>query len=145
MPQGPLERALKQVLSGSPIAAREQYRGQEQPVSRVSHDAPGETAVGYGLLDKLGLRVGDATTVDISGVEHHVRVVGWYRTTEDTGQILLMPRSDLGADAVPDQYWMTLTPGASKGTVKAALAHRLGDGVNCRPVAGQGPGNGSRG
>ena len=39
-------------------------------------DAPGETAVGYGLLDKLGLRVGDATTVDISGVEHHVRVVG---------------------------------------------------------------------
>jgi len=105
-------------------------------------DASGEAAVGYGLLDKLGLRVGDTTTVNISGVDHRVRIVGWYRTTEDSGQILLMPRSDLGAGAVPDQYRMTLTPGTSKDTVKAALAHRLGDGVELSTqsssISGQG-------
>ncbi|WP_045877126.1 FtsX-like permease family protein [Pseudofrankia sp. DC12] len=88
---------------------------------------PGEAAVGYGLLDKLGLRVGQTTTVDIGGVDHHVHIVGWYRTTEDTGQILVMPASDLGPGAEPSQYRMTLTPGTSTATVRDALARRLGN------------------
>jgi putative ABC transport system permease protein len=107
--------------------------GPREPGYRVGAGrlpaAAGEAAVGYGLLDELGLRVGETTTVNIGGTDHPVHIVGWYRTTEDSGQILVMPVSDLGPLAAPTQYRMTLTPDASTTTVRAALSKRLGDGV----------------
>ncbi|MDT3439688.1 FtsX-like permease family protein [Pseudofrankia sp. BMG5.37] len=97
--------------------------------------APGEVAVGYGLLDQLGLRVGQTATVEIAGVARDVRVVGWYRTSEDTGRVFAMRLADLRAidpTAVPDQYRMTVTPGTSPDTVQSALATRLGEGVELK-------------
>jgi|GEM_PF-2501988 len=96
---------------------------------------PGEVAVGYGLLDELGLRVGQTATVEIAGVARPVHVVGWYRTGEDTGRVFAMRLADLRAidpAAAPDQYRMTVSSGSSPDAVKSALADRLGDGVELK-------------
>jgi len=86
--------------------------------------APGEVAVGYGLMGRLGLHVGQATPVRIGTRTISVRVVGWYRTTEDTGRIMAMRLADLRTlepAARPDKYLVTGRPGTSG----PALADRL--------------------
>jgi putative ABC transport system permease protein len=46
-----------------------------------------ETIVGYGLMRRLGLRVGDHITLTIASAPLPVTVVGWYSETEDSGEI----------------------------------------------------------
>ncbi|ONH22089.1 hypothetical protein BL253_36800 [Pseudofrankia asymbiotica] len=97
--------------------------------------APGEVALGYGLLEQLGLRVGQTATVEIAGVARGVHIVGWYRTGEDSGRLFAMRLADLSAidpATAPGQYRMTVTPGTSPDTVKSALEARLGSGVELR-------------
>ncbi len=56
---------------------------------------PDEAIAGYGLLNALGVHVGDTITVEISGKPLTLRLVGWYSDTADGGKILMFPLSAL--------------------------------------------------
>ncbi|HET9443946.1 MAG TPA: FtsX-like permease family protein, partial [Acidimicrobiales bacterium] len=65
---------------------------------------PGEAVAGWGLLNRFGLDVGDRVTVEANGRPIGLTIVGWYRESEDTGEILRFPLADLRTvrpDAAP--------------------------------------------
>lgn len=88
----------------------------------------GEAVAGWGLLNRFDLDVGDTVTVDVAGTPVALRIVGWYRETEDTGEILRFPLGDLQA-AQPgrDPEWasVNLIAGADPDQVAAALSGEL--------------------
>ena len=80
------DRVHLRLLGGDPAAAGYDV-GEGRGLRRA-----GEAIVGFGLLDERGWQIGD--TVDL-GVEltsgdytERVVIVGWYRDTEDDGQII---------------------------------------------------------
>jgi putative ABC transport system permease protein len=111
---------LAQALSGD-VAGAGYVLGEGRPIER-----PGEAMVGYGLVEDFDLRVGDRFTFEASGAPVEVEIVGWYRTTEDTGRVLLFGLEDLQVvepGAQPDLYRVT----AARGTSAEELAGRLGE------------------
>ena len=66
---------------------------------------PNEAVVGYALLERLGVDVGDQTTVTLSGQPITFTVVGWFATMEDSGEILLFHLDDLQAIEEDSQPW----------------------------------------
>jgi putative ABC transport system permease protein len=98
--------------------------------------APGEAMAGWGLLDRFGLDVGDRVTVTVGGEPLPLEIVGWYRESEDTGQILRFLLSDLRRvrpDAPADWASVNLVGGADTAAVAAALAAELGGGARVVP------------
>lgn len=100
---------------------------------------PGEAVAGWGLLERLGLEVGDEVTVTAAGEPIPLTIVGWYREGEDTGEVLRFSLADLQRvrpDAEPDWASVNVPDGVAPETVAAALAAGL-DGaarVEVRPV-----------
>ncbi|HET6949129.1 MAG TPA: FtsX-like permease family protein [Acidimicrobiales bacterium] len=89
----------------------------------------GEAVAGWGLLNRLGLDVGDQVRVEASGRPIELTIVGWYREGEDTGEVLRFPLADLqGVDpaAEPDWAGVNLADGRDADTVAASLRRRLG-------------------
>jgi putative ABC transport system permease protein len=89
----------------------------------------GEAVAGWGLLNRFGLDVGDEVTVQANGRPLPLRIVGWYRESEDTGEILRFPLADLQTvrpETGPQWASVNLTDGATPDTVAASLARDLG-------------------
>lgn len=66
---------------------------------RIAGGAPlthaGEAIAGYGFLQRFGVDVGDEVDVLVGTSPLHLRIVGWYRDTEDSGEILRYRLEDL--------------------------------------------------
>ncbi|CUU60171.1 putative ABC transport system permease protein [Parafrankia irregularis] len=92
----------------------------------------GEVAVGYGLVADHGLKVGSTVAFEVAGATHTARVVGWYRTTEDTGDILLLPMAELRRTepgAVARVFRLTAGPSVSPAALADQLSEAVGDDV----------------
>nr|MDT0665914.1 hypothetical protein [Micromonospora sp. DSM 115978] len=103
--------------------------GYELGAGRLPAAGAGEVAVGYGLVHNASIDLGSVVTVEITGQPVTATVTGWYRTTEDTGEIFLLPMADLVAlepDATPARFRVT-SAGPSADELAAALAAQLGD------------------
>jgi putative ABC transport system permease protein len=83
------ERFLGVAMSGDLAAAGYVVREGRMPA------APGEAAAGHGLLERFGLAVGDKVTVEVGTLPLTLRIVGWYREGEDTGEVLRFSLDDL--------------------------------------------------
>jgi putative ABC transport system permease protein len=93
---------------------------------------PGEAMAGWGLLNRFGLHVGDQITVIANGTPIPLTIVGWYRESEDTGEILRFSQADLQRirpDAVPGWASVNLADGNAPATMAASLTNELGSGA----------------
>jgi putative ABC transport system permease protein len=86
-----------------------------------------EAIVGRGLLDWLGLKVGDSLTLTLEEDERHAvtwTIVGVYPEPADAGQRMMVglsSASGLDRHAVPDTYYLNLAPGADTAKLRAYL------------------------
>jgi hypothetical protein len=97
---------------------------------RLSTD--GETEIGLGLAQALGVGVGGVLAVQLpSGAEARFRVAGVVRSLDDDGRVAYVrPRRLLSADpALRPDLAVALTPGADPAPVRRGLA-RLGAQAN---------------
>ena len=99
----------------------------------------GEAVAGWGLLNRLGLEVGDEVTVTASGAPMRLTIVGWYREAEDTGEVLRFSLADLRRarpGAQPQWASVNIAGSASPEAVAASLTTRLGGAarVEVRPA-----------
>jgi putative ABC transport system permease protein len=114
---------LSVATAGDPEAAAYQI-AEGRPLR-----APGEAIVGYGFLQRFDVSVGDRIEFLAGTAPVDVEIVGWYRDTEDSGEILRYRFEDLVAaepDLVPEVYRITVVPGADAATVGEALAEAVG-------------------
>lgn len=91
--------------------------------------ATDEAIAGYGFLERFGLAVGDQVAVLVGTTPITVRIVGQYRVTEDSGEVLRYRLEHLEAaepDVVPDVYRIVVGDAADASAVGAALVGRLG-------------------
>jgi putative ABC transport system permease protein len=89
----------------------------------------GEAVAGWGLLDRFGLRVGDRVTVEANGQPIPLTIVGWYRESEDTGEVLRFDLDDLrrvASDSEPEWVSVNVAPDAEPREVAASLAQQIG-------------------
>jgi putative ABC transport system permease protein len=90
--------------------------------------AADEAIVGYGLLQELDVAEGDDVTMRIGGAPTTFRIVGWYRDTEDNGQVLMTTLAGLQRaepDATPDGFFAHVRDGRSPEPVAAGLQREL--------------------
>jgi len=91
------------------------------------HPDSSEAIVGRGLLDWLGLELGDVLTLALEDEERHKAswtIVGVYPEPADAGQrmmVSLSSASTLDRHAVPDTYYLKLSPGANTDTLREYL------------------------
>ncbi|MBN1583973.1 MAG: FtsX-like permease family protein [Anaerolineae bacterium] len=89
-----------------------------------------EAMAGQGLLDWLGLSVGDEITLVLDGVENRPltwRIVGQYSEPVNTGQMLIVNLSTVTralGHVEPSRYYLRLAPGADPDRLKAYLSPR---------------------
>jgi putative ABC transport system permease protein len=86
--------------------------------------AANEAVAGHAMLERLGIDVGDQTTVTLSGEPITFTVVGWFATMEDSGEILLFHLDGLRAieeDAQPSGWFAEAGPGTTTDELRAAL------------------------
>nr|WP_225312120.1 FtsX-like permease family protein [Microbispora cellulosiformans] len=83
----------------------------------------GEAVAGQGLLDLLGVRVGDRVRMTIGGTPLIVRIVGRVIEPEQDGEVLSFGLDSLAAkDALPPRFYaLVLRPGADAAQVRARL------------------------
>jgi putative ABC transport system permease protein len=89
----------------------------------------GEAIAGWGLLNRFGLDVGDEMTVTANGEAIRLTIVGWYRESEDTGEILRFSLADLQQvrlDAEPGWVSINLADGISPEVMATTLTGQLG-------------------
>lgn len=85
---------------------------------------PGEAVAGYGFLSRFGVAVGDRVEILAGTTPLSLEIVGWYRETEDSGEILRFGRDDLLA-AEPGIAAGVYRVAGEAGTDPATLAERL--------------------
>ena len=94
---------------------------------RFFQPASNEAIVGRGLLDWLGLKVGDSLTLSLDDNERHEMtwtIVGVYPEPADAGQRMIVGLSSasrLDRHAVPDTYYLKLSSGADTDKLRAYL------------------------
>ncbi len=91
--------------------------------------APGEAIVGYGFMQRFDVSVGDRVEFLAGTAPISVEVVGWYRDTEDSGEILRYRLEDLTTaepGVIPEIYRVSVAPGSDAAVVAAALAGAIG-------------------
>ena len=99
--------------------------------------APGEAVVGQGLLDRLGLKVGDELRLTMDGKPLDLRIVGRYVEMNNMGQMAMYSLETLqqvDPQAEPDSYALKLTPGADAQALEAALLRESSDQFNVEMV-----------
>lgn len=97
---------------------------------------PGEAIAGYGFLQRFDRQVGDTVEILVGTTPLSLEIVGWYRETEDSGEILRFPLEDLSrAEPVePEVFRLSVGEGAEPDSVVAELSRRLDDRVNIAAV-----------
>ncbi len=114
---------LSVAVGGDPAAAAYDIAGGR------SMRAAGEGIAGYGFLERFGVSVGDEVKVLAGTTPVTVEIVGWYRETEDSGEVLryrleTLSRAEPGV--VADVYRVDATDGVSRADLGTALGERLG-------------------
>ncbi len=118
-------------IGGNPDDARFQIVG-----GRAMRTA-GEAIAGYGFLKRFGVSVGDEIPFLAGTTPLTVRIVGWYRETEDSGEILQYRIETLTAEepgVVPDVYRVRGTKETSPIALAADIQHRAGSAVRVEPI-----------
>ncbi|NRQ38221.1 FtsX-like permease family protein [Nonomuraea sp. NN258] len=84
---------------------------------------PGEAVAGQGLLDLLGLKIGDRVRLTVGGTPLIVRIVGRAVEPDLDGEVLSVGLDSLAAkDSVPPEFYaLALRPGADPGEVRGRL------------------------
>ena len=119
-------RAVEGDLSAFPFHVSEGRFFQPDPSASL-RTGTNEAIVGRGLLDWLGLKVGDSLTLTLEGEERHTvtwTIVGVYPEPSDAGQRMMVSLSSVsGLDrhAAPDTYYLKLAPGADTAKLRAYL------------------------
>ena len=86
-----------------------------------------EAIVGRGLLDWLGLKLGDTLTLTLEDDDRHKgtwTIVGVYPEPADAGQLMMVnlsSASGLDRHAAPDIYYLKLSPGADTDKLRGYL------------------------
>ena len=114
---------LSVAMSGDPSAA--DFRIAE---GRAAH-AVDEAIAGYGFLERFDVSVGDEITFLAGTTPISVEIVGWYRETEDSGEMLRYSSESLTRlepGVVPEVYRIVIDEAATPETVAATLTDRLG-------------------
>lgn len=114
---------LSVAIGGDPAAAAYQIAEGRGMESR------GEAIVGYGFMTRFDVAVGDRVEFLAGTTPIDVEIVGWYRDTEDSGEILRYRFEDLAAaepGVAPETYQVTLVPGSDPAAVADDVAERLG-------------------
>lgn len=94
--------------------------------------AAGEAIVGYGFMQRFDVAVGDRIEFRAGTALIEVEIVGWYRDTEDGGEILRYRFEDLIAvepGLTPQVYRVSVASGADAAVVGEALAAQIGGDV----------------
>ncbi|MEW9547518.1 FtsX-like permease family protein [Nonomuraea sp. NPDC050783] len=88
-----------------------------------TYGRPGEAVAGQGLLDLLGVRIGDRVRLTVGGTPLIVRVVGRTIEPDLDGEVLSVGLDSLAAkDSVPPEFYaLALKPGADTGEVRGRL------------------------
>ena len=92
-------------------------------------EGPAEAVAGYGLLERIGIDVGDRVQVEVGGGVLDVTVVGWYSEVEDTGEILQVTLDALRQvepDARDGVYLAHAAAGVDAEALASDLASRVG-------------------
>jgi putative ABC transport system permease protein len=95
-----------------------------------------EAMAGKGLLDWLGLKVGDSIALILDkdkGIQAVWRIVGEYPEPADAGQRLMVSLSSVSAlvnHAAPNNYYLKLSPSASPDEIRGFLAPRRDSDLN---------------
>jgi putative ABC transport system permease protein len=102
----------------------------------------GEAAAGYGLLRARGWQLGDRVTLVVRDASVDVELVGWYRETEDSGEILQIRMEDYGrvAGDTSPAYGVIAAEQSSIELLAAALRDEFGTASSIRPNAPDGSG-----
>jgi len=95
----------------------------------------GEAAVGYGLLQSRGWRVGDRLTIDLSGTSFDVELVGWYRESEDSGEVLQVRMEDYAraVDDINPRFGVIADRSTTTDALAATLTGEFGAASSVRP------------
>jgi putative ABC transport system permease protein len=97
----------------------------------------GEAIAGYGFLKRFGVSVGDDVSFLAGTTPLTVRIVGWYRETEDSGEILKYRIEALRAaepGAVTDTYRLVAADGVSPATLASEIQRRAGSSLRVEPI-----------
>lgn len=89
----------------------------------------GDAIAGYGFLQRFGVSVGDTIEVLAGTTPVTVKIVGWYRDTEDSGEVLRYRLETLAAaepGVAADLYRVTVTGDTTPQALSEALVDRLG-------------------
>jgi ABC-type lipoprotein release transport system permease subunit len=103
---------------------------------RFFQSAGNEALAGKGLMDWLGLKVGDSITLILDedkGLQATWRIVGEYPEPADAGQRLMVNLSSVSAlikHADPSTYYLKLPPSAKPDEIRAFLAPRRDSDLN---------------
>ncbi len=118
-------------VGGNPDDARFRL-GDGRPMQSA-----GEAIAGYGFLKRFGVSVGDEVQFLAGTTPLTVRIVGWYRETEDSGEILRYRLETLTAaepNAVANTYRLTATPGTLPGVLASEVQARLPSDVRVEAI-----------
>ncbi len=98
--------------------------------------ARGEAVAGQGLLDLMGVRIGDRVRMTVGGTPLIVHIVGRVVEPEQDGEVLSLGLDSLAAkDAVPPQFYsLVLRRGADPATVRARLLAASGEALEVQRV-----------
>jgi putative ABC transport system permease protein len=97
----------------------------------------GEAIAGYGFLKRFGVSVGDDITFLAGTTPLTVRIVGWYRETEDSGEILQYRIEQLAASepgVAGDVYRVTGVAGTSPSALADEIQACIGSGVRVEAI-----------
>ncbi|GAA4060573.1 ABC transporter permease [Nonomuraea soli] len=100
------------------------------------YSQPGEGVAGQGLLDLLGVKIGDRVRLTVGGSPLIVRIVGRVVEPDLDGQVLSVGLDTLEAkDSVPPGYHaLVLKPGADPGEVRLRLLSASQEGLDVQRV-----------
>jgi putative ABC transport system permease protein len=91
---------------------------------------PGEAIVGRGLLDALGLHVGDRLPITVAGADLNLRIVGRYIEPDDDARTAIFDERSVPPAALarfgPTQYELQLTDHSQAHAVESALLRASG-------------------
>lgn len=94
--------------------------------------AAGEGIAGYGFLERFDASVGDEVDIQLGTTALSVEIVGMYRDTEDSGEVLryrMETLTEAEPTAEPQLYRIAAADGAAPDALAAELTERLGPGV----------------
>ncbi|MER7502259.1 FtsX-like permease family protein [Nonomuraea pusilla] len=93
---------------------------------------PGEAVAGQGLLDLLGLKIGDRVRLTVGGSPLIVRIVGRAVEPDHDGEVLSLGLDSLAAkDSVPPEFYaLALKPGTDRAEVRARLLAESGEALD---------------